>query len=408
MGLEEDTETKKKRIEFSFPMLMIKTQIFNRIFNKLGTFRASKIASWIALVLVPIIAAIGLYLILFSLITLISTPAASEFIGELGPTVFLFIPGINPMLPIFYGWIAIVCAMVIHEGAHGIAARSLGFRVKSSGLLFFLFIPIGAFVDVDEKQIEKSEPKRAIRVMAAGVGGNIVVAVACLIGILVIVGGLTPVIDGVYIGAVQEGLPAETAGLLPDDVFISINNIPINNYEDLRTILDPTIPGETIEVTVARGEFWDDQFSTSINLTEFEDRAIMGITNIIDLRTAERLATYQNITPQTLTLYLVMPTIAPAIVPYSEALSPFYTHEIGDQWSTIANILFWLWFVNVNLAVFNALPIGPLDGGRIFNITLKSALGKRFKEKTISQITSAVTLTLVFVIILMYLFPFIT
>jgi membrane-associated protease RseP (regulator of RpoE activity) len=244
--------------------------------------------------------------------------------------------------------------------------------------------------------------------MAAGVGGNIVVAVACLIGILVIVGGLTPVIDGVYIGAVQEGLPAETAGLLPDDVFISINNIPINNYEDLRTVLDPTIPGETIEVTVARGEFWDDQFSTSINLTEFEDRAIMGITNIIDLRTAERLATYQNITPQTLTLYLVMPTIAPAIVPYSEALSPFYTHEIGDQWSTIANILFWLWFVNVNLAVFNALPIGPLDGGRIFNITLKSALGKRFKEKTISQITSAVTLTLVFVIILMYLFPFIT
>lgn len=408
MGLEEETETKEKRIEFSFPMLTIKTQIFNKIFNKLGTFRASKVASWIALVLVPIIAVIGLYMIFFSLITIISTPAAGEVTRELGPAAYLLIPGINPILPIFYGWIAIVCAIVIHEGVHGIAARSLGFKVKSSGLLFFLFIPIGAFVDVDEKQIEKSEPKRAIRVMAAGVGGNIVIAVACLIGILVIVGGLTPEIDGVFIGAVEEGLPAEAAGILQDDVFISINSVAINNYEDLRTVLDQKTPGELIEVTVARGEFWDEIFSTSINLIKFENRAIMGVNNLIDLRTEERLSFYQNINLQTISIYLVPPTLASSVIPYSETLSPFYTHEMGDQWSAIANMLFWLWFVNVNLAVFNALPIYPLDGGRIFNITLKSILGHRLKEKVISQITSGVTLTIVFVIILMAIFPFIT
>ena len=78
-------------------------------------------------------------------------------------------------------------------------ARNCGLNVKSSGLLFFLIIPFGAFVDVDEEQIKKAKAKDSLRVMAAGVGGNIVVAVACILAVLVIVNGLTPVVDGVYI-----------------------------------------------------------------------------------------------------------------------------------------------------------------------------------------------------------------
>lgn len=406
MGIEENTESKKQRVEFNFPMLTIRTQMFNKIFDKLGTLRISSLASWIALALVPIIAGIGLFSILTSIISMILTPSVGEIIGELGPAVYLFLPGINPLVPIFYGWIALVCAVVIHEGAHGIAARNLGFKVKSSGLLFFLFLPLGAFVDVDEKQIEKSKPKRAIRVMAAGVGGNIVVAVACLIGLIVIVGGLTPVIDGVYISTVEEGFPAEIAGLQPNDVFVSINNITISNNEDLHAILEDKMPGDIIDVTVVRGEMWMDEFSTSINLTEFEDRAFMGISSG-DLVYEEILGFYQTLTPQTISLYLVPPSLAPGIVPYSESLSSFYTHGLGDLWSTISNMLFWLWFVNINLAIINALPIYPLDGGRVFNITLKSVLQQRFDKRTISQITSAVAIGLVLVLILMAIIPFI-
>ena len=73
------------------------------------------------------------------------------------------LPGINPMLPIVYGWIAIVLAIVVHEGAHGVIARNVGLKVKSSGLLFFLIVPIGAFVDVDEEQIKKAKPKHSLK-----------------------------------------------------------------------------------------------------------------------------------------------------------------------------------------------------------------------------------------------------
>ena len=402
----KDEEIQNKRIEFSFPMLTIRTQIFTGIFNKLGTFRFSKIASWIAVSFVPIIAGIGLYMIFNSLFAVLSTPAIGEITRELGPAAYLLLPGINPFLPIFSGWLAIVVAIAIHEGAHGVAARSLGFRVKSSGLLFLFIIPIGAFVDVDEKQIEKANPKSSIRVMAAGVGGNIVVAVVCLIGIIVIVNGLTPIIDGVYISNVQEGMPAELAGILPDDVFVSIDNIPINNYEDLLTILEDKTPGDIIDVIVVRGEMWKEQFATSIELTEFEDRAIMGV-NLGDLLTEERLTFYQTVTPETLSVYLVPPSLASGIIPFSDTLSPFYTHGLGDQWSLITNILFWLWFVNVNLAIFNALPIYPLDGGRIFNITLKGIMGNKWDKKIISQITTAVTITMISVIVLLAFIPFI-
>ncbi|MCW4035472.1 MAG: hypothetical protein NWF03_08930, partial [Candidatus Bathyarchaeota archaeon] len=154
MADQEEAETKEPgRIEFSFPLLTIRTKAFAGVFDKLGSFRISNVLSWIALIIVPIVAAIGLYMLCNSLVALLWTPAVRDITRELGPASYLMLPGINPILPILYGWLAIVCAIVIHEGAHGVIARNQGLNVKSSGLMFFLIIPIGAFVDVDEDQL---------------------------------------------------------------------------------------------------------------------------------------------------------------------------------------------------------------------------------------------------------------
>jgi membrane-associated protease RseP (regulator of RpoE activity) len=171
----------EKAIDFNFPLLTIRTKRFGFIFDKLGKTRGAKYLGWFFLALVPIIAGIALFLITTALIALINNPSVGKVVQDLGVGSVLLLPGINPMLPIVYGWIAIVVAIVIHEGAHGIIARNNGFRVKSSGLLFFLIIPIGAFVDVDEEQLKTARARPSVKVMAAGVGGNVILGVACLL-----------------------------------------------------------------------------------------------------------------------------------------------------------------------------------------------------------------------------------
>ncbi len=401
----EKAEEKQPRVEFNFPMLIIRTKRFAGVFDKLGSFRTSRYFSWLGLVLVPFVAGIALYLLVNSLIGLLSNPGIGQVVRDLGPGSILLLPGINPMLPIAYGWIAIVFAIVIHEGAHGVIARNVGLNVKSSGLLFFLFVPIGAFVDVDEEQIKKAKPRSALKVMAGGVGANIVVAAVCLIGVLLLVGSLTPVIDGVYINDVSVGFPAQTAGLLPKDVFVSIDNATISNTTQLRAILDNKTAGDIIQVSVARGDHWQYRFSTTVNLTVSENRTIMGV-NSYDLFTEQRLENYRTFSLERLSMYLVPPTLASGLVPYSDFLAPFYSNSI-PQWQIFANGFFWIWFVNFNLAIFNALPIYPLDGGRIFDITLKRVVGKRMSEKAIRSITIGATVACVILVLLVTLLPFI-
>jgi membrane-associated protease RseP (regulator of RpoE activity) len=407
---DQDTEVKdaeQRRVEFNFPILTIRTQLFSGVFDRLGAIRFSRFVSWAALVVVPIVAGIGLYLICNSLFALLWNPAAGEVIREVGIGAYLLLPGVNPVLPLFYGWFAIICAIAVHEGAHGVIARSLGLKVKSSGLLFFLFVPIGAFVDVDEEQLKIAKAKVSSRVMAAGVGGNIAVAAVCLIGVLVIMGGVTPLVDGVYISDVLQGMPAEAAGLLPKDVLVSVDNLRINSTTDLKALLDNRTLGDIVQVTVARGEKWQERFSTSVNLTLTENRTVMGVS-VGDLMMEERLRNYQTLTLDRLPMYLVPPSLASGLVPFSDSLASFYTHGLGSQWHVLANVLFWLWFVNINVAVFNALPIYPLDGGRMFNIALKSIIDQKKHEKLISRITMAVTAALVLVILMTVIIPFIT
>jgi membrane-associated protease RseP (regulator of RpoE activity) len=125
-----------------------------------------------------------------------------------------------------------------------------------------------------------------------------------------------------------------------------------------------------------------------------------------DLYSHERLANYQTFSLERLSMYMVPPTLASSVVPFSDALAPYYSSPL-PYWQIFANTLFWVWFVNFNLAIFNALPIYPLDGGRIFNITLKKIAGKRLSEKAIYRTTIAVTAVCVVLVVSGIVLPFI-
>jgi membrane-associated protease RseP (regulator of RpoE activity) len=241
--------------------------------------------------------------------------------------------------------------------------------------------------------------------MAGGVGANIILGALCLVAMLAIVGSVSPVIDGVYVNDVSAGLPAQAAGLQAKDVLLSIDDITIHNTTELRMFLDTKLPGDLVDVTVARGSQWLTHYSTVVNLTYSDNRTIMGISTY-DLQTYARLSNYRNFSIDRITMYIIPPTLAEGLVPFSDFLSGFYTSPLGSSWAVVENTLFWLWFINFNLAIFNALPIYPFDGGRILDITLKRYAGKKISEKTIHNITLTATAACIALVIAVTVLPF--
>ena len=78
-GTEPEVESgERRRIEFNFPILTVRTQWFGGVFDKLGALRVSRWVSWGSLFVVPIIVGLGLYLLIAGLIGFLLNPAAKS------------------------------------------------------------------------------------------------------------------------------------------------------------------------------------------------------------------------------------------------------------------------------------------------------------------------------------------
>jgi Zn-dependent protease len=106
--------------------------------------------------------------------------------------------------------------------------------------------------------------------------------------------------------------------------------------------------------------------------------------------------------------YVCIPTL-PACqtrVPFSDTLSAFYTSPFGSAGPPLANLLYWVFFLNFNLAIFNALPIYPLDGGQAFSVAVKGVGGGRLSEGAVMRITSAATFVVLALLLLIVAGPY--
>src|SRR6185503_3483000 len=100
---------------------------------------------------------------------------------------------------------------------------------------------------------------------------------------------------------------------------------------------------------------------------------------------------------------LPMPTLSGQFIPFSDTMAPKYNSSIfGPTFPIIANTLFWLWFINFNLGIFNGLPIAFLDGGQLYGSLIESR--SKFDKKSLKNISSAVsTITIIIVALAIFL-----
>jgi serine protease Do len=61
-----------------------------------------------------------------------------------------------------------------------------------------------------------------------------------------------PVQEGIVVGDVQEGSPAEAARIRAEDIITRIDDTPVRTGGDLRRALRTRKPGDTVAVTLRR------------------------------------------------------------------------------------------------------------------------------------------------------------
>ncbi len=173
--------------------------------------------------------------------------------ADQAPSVEMLIglPGINPIIPIWYGILGLVVAVFIHEFAHGILTRVGNMTVKALGIVF-LVVPMGAFVEPDEDALGKVEKKKRTSVYAVGPGTNIIAALICaLLFSSVMVSSAEPIRDNPLVVSVADGSPAAWAGLSYGDQIISVNGVAIGDGQ--YSNFNAPDPGTNVTISFYRG-----------------------------------------------------------------------------------------------------------------------------------------------------------
>jgi membrane-associated protease RseP (regulator of RpoE activity) len=163
------------------------------------------------------------------------------------PEMMLGIPGINPVIPIVYGIIALVVAIIVHELAHGILTRVGNMGLKSLGAIFLL-IPLGAFAEPEEQDLVKADRKRRTNVYAVGAATNVFLAIICvLLFCTVFMASAQPVRENPVVTAIGDNSPALHADLGFGAQIMSISGVPINNVSDWEST--SVYPGSNITIS---------------------------------------------------------------------------------------------------------------------------------------------------------------
>lgn len=236
---------KKYGLKAYGPFLMWSTQRGQRLIDRLASPKKfwlayGAVAKWVCVIVMFLMMA----LLLWEATIVDQIPAQNAP----GLEMVLGIPGINPIIPLWYGILGLLVAIVIHEVAHGILTRVGNMQIRSMGLLL-LIIPMGAFVEPDEEALVKADKRRRMNVYAVGPATNIIVGLVCaLIFSAALMGSVEPVRENPIIVSVADDAPAEMAGLRFGAQIVEMEGSSIQTYDDFYNFSGPD-PGENVTVS---------------------------------------------------------------------------------------------------------------------------------------------------------------
>lgn len=364
-------------------------------------------------ILVVVISILMSALLLFAVYNSMINPPSPEGIYE--PQNILAIPGLNDFIPITIAVIiGFFVTLVVHEFGHAILCRVEDIRVKSTGILFAV-IPIGAFVEPDEEEVEKAPRSSKIRMYGAGITNNIVVALICFAGIVILMGMITPS-STPMIQAVYEDYPADLAGIIPDSVIYAVDGVVVESATDVSDILQTTTPGDTLMVTTLKDGVHSDH---TLILQEWPDEISnksTGFMGVVYYSPESAQLVFNNLIKSPvgplLLLYIPINTVIEddslnlGILAFDVSYVGVWDVPFSGFWGVI-QVLFWTFWFNLAVGTFNALPFIPLDGGYIMREGVAGFFEKRGRGDLVPVVVSIISSLMVAVILLLLIIPYI-
>jgi len=376
----------------------------------------------------------------------------SPFIAQIvkAPPIFPIFPYFTEFFnlesffpPFYFTYFAVVIAIIAisHEFAHGIFARLNKVKIHSTGFAF-LGPFLGAFVEQDDKQMNKSKKFSQLSILAAGTFANIVMTVLfALVMWVFFTSAFTPAginfdtyafeiipaenltFQGLPIkslnistipsndtlialafnnktyytdsGALKSSLTRDSARLVvfeDSPAFIvklkgaisEINGKKITSYESLRSTLQQYRAGDKINIKTIKDKKVQEY---QIELVEKDGQPHLGIGSF-DKKRGGVLGS----------IYSIVYSIKNPDIEYQS--------KLGDFGIFIYNLLWWIVLLNLLVAFTNMLPVGIFDGGRFFFLTVWGITGKKKIGELAFKISTWAIIAIAAMMMLRWFFTF--
>ena len=411
----------KYHMSLSGPILLVHTVKGRKTIEKIAKKKIWKYFGNFSIVLCVTVMIFMMVMLCWSAIVATQIPAKMAP----SPRMLIGLPVVNPIIPLWYGLLGLIIAMVVHEFSHGILAAFAKIKIKSLGVLF-LILPLGAFVEPDEEELKNIKKIKRSRVYAAGPAMNMVVALICaMIFSWSFMGSVTPVHDGILVTDVVVDSPAEKT-ISPGALITSFNDTEIKNIDDFQNGIGLTRMNQTVNLTF----YYNKKFTNTnvtlankYNYTEDEKDNNTGYFGISynDVNTLPKVlsrpfsnaGSFKEVLGNSVT-YIALPFwgLSPFHSPTTDVYTVhgFWSFLSADAFWILANIFYWIFWINLMFGLTNVLPAVPLDGGYIFKDGADSFL-QRFigdekkRRKRVDALCYTIALFILFLILWQFIGP---
>lgn len=300
--------------------------------------------------------------------------------------------------------------IVFHEFGHFIVAKKSGIKVnefavgmgpliysKEKGETKYSFraIPIGGYCAMEGEEDESNDPrsfdnapafKRFLTILAGPVA-NLIISVL----VFTIVGGISGVVTTKVSDFIEDS-PAKIAGIEKGDEISKLNGKEISDFTEISKVVNDFYKDKDFEkeinVEVKRdGKDLDFNFKPKVEAENvyigiIPARRTPGFFEAIALGFKE---TGRNIKM----IFTILGRLFTGKLALGALSGPVgVLKELGNQaQSGLANLLYFLAYISVNLAVFNLLPIPALDGSKLLTSAIEMITGKKINKKLEERIT---------------------